>query len=221
MSVVREREEGVPVMLSESAAFVFPSDVQRVKVVFPSVRFPLSPILMNIAPPVPFKQEHSSKVIFLSVAHTPDAMFDSITPPLPLSLVIDVKVQFCIELAVLMGMVMSGLFSSVKLANVLLPQEMNVDLSEKERSDDVSVTPLVLLNDMFSSVSVPFGLMLTNVFPFCISTQNDFSVSVRREKTVRNDVSIDASDGTTKTISSSMLSALRMVTGHEAMLMGE
>ena len=95
-----------------------------------------------------------------------------------------------------------------------------MDPSAKERSDDVKVTPLVLLNDMSSSVSVPFDWMLTNVFPFCISTQNDFSVSVRREKTVRNDVSIDASDGTTKTISSFVLSALRTVTGYEAMLMG-
>ena len=95
-----------------------------------------------------------------------------------------------------------------------------MDPSEKERSDDVKVTLLVLMNDMFSSVSVPFDWMLTNVFPFCISTQNDFSVSVCGEKTVRKDVSMDAFDGTTKTISSVVFVALRMVTGYEAMLMG-
>ena len=96
-------------------------DEQEVNVIFSSVMFPLSASVMEIAPPPPLEHAHSSNERELSVAFVSDEMFNSITPPLPLPLVIDVKVQFCIELAVLMGTVMSGLFFSVKLVNVLFP----------------------------------------------------------------------------------------------------
>ena len=89
--------------------------------IFSSVMLPLSAIVMEIAPPPPLEHAHSSNERELSVAFVSDEMFNSITPPLPLSLVIDVKVQFCIELTMFIGMVMSGSLCSVKLVNVLLP----------------------------------------------------------------------------------------------------
>ena len=66
-------------------------DEHFVNVIFSSVMFPLSASVMEIAPPPPFEHVHSSNERSRSVGVSSDEMFNSITPPLPLSLVIDAK----------------------------------------------------------------------------------------------------------------------------------
>ena len=120
---VREAEEEEDEELDDTMerAPPFEEDEQCMNAIFCSVMLPLSASVMEIAPPPPLEHAHSSNERALSVGLSSEEMFNSITPPLPFCRLIDEKVQFCIELTRLMGMVMSGLFFSVKLANVLFP----------------------------------------------------------------------------------------------------